>query len=269
MSLLDYLDTTGALSKTQRERYYHRIVGDIGIHLRRRIRQGEPLLVTVSYVGHSPYSRMFVKGTRVTLAANHQLVSSNPRRFIYLHGDDGSSGESVFRLELEGPPGRRQVELAAEVGMFRSPRDEHPLWQRRVDVSETVEVVPAQAADVVTMVADDAMGQWLKRTITAHYEPKLDGCVELTFELSARARISFAFQVIARDGQRENSVGYWYCWKGARDGVSSVCVPLEQARMDDLVIMLRSSGAVAQMTVELEEIWDGELVVEPKGGIYE
>jgi len=180
-------------------------------------------------------------------------------------GAGGSSGHSIPLSEWEGPvtPGKHRLAMTVKVEVY----DHHPddqkkatrLHQTEVPLESAFEVLAAEPAEYIRLIDDPSMKAALHDAIQPkEIRPSRDGKgVRLVLECR-NVPISVAFDVLARASGREHSIGSIDLAKGESTNWHASAGQLPPRGTFDLI--LRSSRKAAMTTVDLFEIWQGELI---------
>jgi hypothetical protein len=170
-----------------------------------------------------------------------------------------------------GGPGRHTLRLTARVDVFygnvgatTDPSAATPAHRHQVVLTAETEVLAAGAPDDLTTTRDSAMGQQLRARITPEnfwwitlINPRgeLSGGVDV-----GKAPANIAFAVIARAAGKEHALGSMTLAKGERNSFFFRTDEPALASADQIDLILRTSADAARGTVDLYDVWDGELV---------
>lgn len=180
-------------------------------------------------------------------------------------GAGGSSGQSIRLSEWEGPvtPGKHRLAMTVKIEVH----DHHPddqkkatrLHRTEVPLESAFEVLAAEPAEYIRLIDDPSMKAALHDAIQPkEIRPSRDG-KGVRFVLECRnVPIGIAFDVFGRVNGREHSISAIDLAKGQSTNWQVSVDQLPQQGTFDLI--LRSSKKVALGTVDLFEIWQGELI---------
>jgi hypothetical protein len=152
------------------------------------------------------------------------------------------------------------------------PEDGEPLLRWTTTFTAPLRVEP-EAVDVVALRPDPALEDTLCELIEVRQ------CALVAFGRSLRAQVrlklpqppvSVAFDVLWRVGQREWLVDYLVVPAGSRGiALATPPIPHQWGQLDgfpswvgSVDLVLRTNPRVAEATVEITEVWDGEIVLE-------
>jgi hypothetical protein len=180
-------------------------------------------------------------------------------------GAGGWSGHTIKLSEWEGPiaAGRHRLAMTVQVEVFDgSPEDRKKatrLHQAEVLLESSFELLPTEPADYVRLINDPSMKEPLRSAITPKDLRPSSRNKGVRFVLECRnVPVSVAFDVLARVDGREHTVSTLQLAKGGSTNWHSSADQLPQQGTFDLI--LRSSKKAAMETVDLFEIWQGELI---------
>jgi len=180
----------------------------------------------------------------------------------------GSIGDGSFGTTIgPQPPGHHQlrIQISVKIGGGDMWNPQTPIFKtRELSLTSDFEVLPQVHPIALVKSPDAATMAKCIRAEDFRIEPNsdywLDG--EIVF---AQLPVNGAFDVFARthDG-REYALGHAYATKG-RGGSYGIGVMTQGTRPTTLPttidIILRSSPAAAEETIDMTEIWDGQIVI--------
>lgn len=214
----------------------------------------------------------------------HSRTSPEP---VGVSGICGSAKAAITAADLPGDAGlesgiltpgfyQLKCDLLEEVydyGVITSDKpDVMPMHTRRLTLTTGFEVLTADAPDTVTLVADTELAEDIRSALQVNtpkamlpFNPPSAGRTVLIttgMQWFGTLPIDVAFEVYARKGTNRWYLGRTALRKSPVDNynfssIDASIVPREYGLVD---IVLRSSTAAARETVDIFEIWDGELV---------
>jgi hypothetical protein len=152
------------------------------------------------------------------------------------------------------------------------PKADEPLWQEDVELSAKVELVAKDGPDPITLIEDPELAETLERALTVrsgtcYRSRSVIGPEHYLFWWSwrepGRLQLDLAFEVIAVVDGVERSVGA-VCWSRGDDMVHHVSWPRSDRAnippdVEAVELVLRASREAASHTLDIFEIWDGEV----------
>ncbi len=286
MNLFCQMLKDGHVSKEEEQRFFQQLV-HITMDVRPRIRHGESLVIrqNLSHRGGLNCNfPAFERNARVML--DERMVGEwTPE--MYSGTTIGSGGGSLTRWQdydpNEIPPGTYVVTRTWETHVYSAsgngsayidPNAIEPIAVLPFRCTAPVEILPADAQDLVTMVNREGLQQVFERIITIDfnriYVYRSSKESEVTINLNVRGGsagngeklpVAVAFDVIVRDGEEEHRLGGVYKAKGLV-GNWGVIGNVPALDGDTIDIILRANPEVAKKSVDIYEIWGGELCFE-------
>ncbi|MBN1343819.1 MAG: hypothetical protein JXQ73_14140 [Phycisphaerae bacterium] len=278
MDLVERCRLRGVLSETQQAQYLRQMV-DLRLLVRPRVALGDPVPYRVEYEPRVSYplassltcSQVLLDGKPAASPgwASVDLLRRSERHAGFFPFGSGDEQQLKALLPV-ATPGVHQLALVMRVRIGRpSPRaaPTHCQWFHEADVAltETFEVVSANPQTCIRLIKDDALRASLQSYLTpCVFKHGVGSDCEVRGYIDADPLpVNVAFEVFVRSGGKEHSVGHVAV---SRDGGASSKSPIAgrvgtalPSRCD---IILRSSAEVARQSLDLFEIWRGELVYE-------
>lgn len=156
--------------------------------------------------------------------------------------------------------GQHEVEVRTSLTV-RGPSTSAVLHQSRPSLNTRFEVVPPASEYAIRLKADVALTEAIRQSIRprdfefGHYSKEdLSGMYE-----AQRVPCSVAFDAFARVHGKEQRIGHLHLLAGQSTSWS-ISSTLKVPPFTKLDLIFRSSEKVARETVDLQEIWAGELV---------
>ncbi len=277
----DWIDVVYALynadllSDAQKETFLQQMIAPV-LEARSPVRLGDFLPYRVRGQARTPST-----GLAVGLVSQSFQIGSETRDVgrsrlrLQGVGSSGNLGGAIGPLNL--PPGDYPVRAKVAQQVFRANgmwSDEPiPFWTRELALSGEVKIAPADAPDAITVVDDPALADEVRDAIhmgavevtptdegdTAHVHVMVH--IGPATAASAGVPMDVAFDMRIRLSVGEFDLGDVAAQPGQNLGSGGQAnVPA----FDDqtATIILRTSRDVAVRTVDMVEIWDGELVFE-------
>jgi hypothetical protein len=185
-----------------------------------------------------------------------------------------SSGRGGSGIQVDVSPGTYTVSAEAECSIWPAsvdPDDGKPLLQWETTFTAPLQVEP-EDVDVVARRPDPALEDTLCELI------EVRRCALVAFGRSFRAQVTLklprppvnvAFEVYWRVGEREWLVDYLVVPAGSRGiALAAPPIPHQWGQLDgfpswvgSVDLVLRTNPRVAEGTVDITEVWDGEIVL--------
>jgi len=268
--MLDYLGRcylNNLLSDQQQRRLFEQ-AATVELRVRPRVVLGDsvPCEIVTRGCGPGPaVPGLWIKINFGPLHVDGRQVLKGPVSLMWGQGwRAGSRFNTAFPCDVLG---RHTLKVAPTVKLFRGPYRQEAssvlCFERSIPLEADFEVVQARADSPIKLIRDPS----LKDTLRAAIRPK-----DFTYKRSAGPEfsgiircaeppINVAFDVFGRIGGSEFKIASIYKAK-RQTGDWQVEGLHPGPRVRSMDILLRSSEAVARKTVDLFEIWDGELIFE-------
>ncbi len=268
------------LSKAQEARFLRQLV-TLSLRVRPRVVLGDQVPYSVIYRGRACYPIVSHFTSRKALV-DERPVSTPRWGPVGLGWDPVSAADYVISrygtpralngaLSLETPgPHRMTLVMHVTIGRHRNigpslTVTSDSFWdcfyETDVPLSATFEILPAEPPGYIKLISDESVHDILIDAVTpqnftygkAH--PRfLAGFLRIE-----PLPVNIAFDVFARIGRQEHRIGRVTMARGER-GTRYCHEEMPSPPSDFVDIILRSSQKVARQTVDLYEIWDGELL---------
>jgi hypothetical protein len=169
--------------------------------------------------------------------------------------------QGTTRSSRQGP---QTLRLVCEVQIVRSNPGDQPEsapLRREISAAAPVEVLDPAAAPSVTLLTDPALKNKLVacfRPDDFHYDSETESLTGVFH--AGELPVSVAFEAFARIDHKEHPIGRIFGRQGEIKTpryCRCTCPPPGEATID---LILRSSPQVARSTLDLFEIWNGELI---------
>ena len=267
--LLDYLGgraADGKLSKAQQDRFVDQGT-KFTLAVRERVAKGDPAYYRVSYSGRGPasgwWSKLGVKEIRI----DGKTVQKGG------HGSSGSSfgggGRGAIGSEVKfDEPGPHTMEVLVEQtvrhGNQPNPDQGTLFLTRTIPLKADFTVLPDAPPDFIKLVRDKPTPEELQNLIRVRSAVLLPDAEYLHLNLEcAPLPIGIAFDVFIRVDDQELKLGTIRLPRNEQMGFGlGQQIVKKFGRPKELTVILRTSDYAARRSVDLYEIWDGELVFE-------
>ena len=265
--LVDWLGQAvldGTVADARRQKFLEQAVR-LNFVLRPTVVLGDPIPYRFEEIGRTPGGgdwryQVEHKGTKLDGVVVEQGGSSGGGSGI------GSAGSMSGRVPC-ATPGRHEVAFTARVRIFHGAEaaDAPPatlMHERDVALLASVDVLPQAPPGYVPLVDDAKLGPRIGDSIrVVRFARRPGGWVSYTLGITS-VPADVAFDVVARVDGKEYPLGTLTAKRGAtfqlNGGAGGFGAPADAAKAD---LVLRSSQKVARSTVDLTQIWGGELVL--------
>jgi hypothetical protein len=255
----------GGLTPVERGTFFRQAI-TVSLRARPTMLAGETEPYWVDYGGRGPgggpwYSRVRSVSVQVDDGPARPLGGARSGRGFV---GGGGSGGAVEVAE----PGKHTLRVVVAVDVFDrdvGPEpDAKPHWSREVTLTAPFEALPADTNDFVRLIDESKQAAEIRRCLSVkqarvggRYSP-LSARVDLD-----RLPVEVAFDVFARHGGEEYRVGQVYANRGGRGDFLLNAEKFPPGRAATAVdFVFRSNVKIAKGTVDLYQIWAGEVVLE-------
>lgn len=273
--VLALLNKRGLLSPEDETAFYADLAR-VQFQVRRRVRVGEPIIVSVGYVDRGSPTEVYtleyeLKSLSVgdTASIMHWMVGG-----VYPlmgHSARHWSETMNFPAESEGDVSVRATLYYAIYAPDADPEIDEPLYVREQPYDITVEVLPRDAPDPIRMIDTLPRGLHLEDVISI--ESAGLSCKDylffrrcllvMWFYLHEPVPVDLAFDVSVFNNYRTVSVGRM-SWPAGRGGWRAVVSkPMRELQGDTVMPILRGSREAAMWTPDCYDVWSGEVTLEP------
>ena len=252
----------GKLTEPQKQKLLQQTM-QLALQIRERVVLGDPIPYRVNERARTP-SRWWVRvaGGTVNLDGK-QVRTGGGFGTMSGIGAGGNTGGSVPCTQ----PGEHELEVICDVqvydgGTFGDANQRRPALQEDRKLTGRVTVLPVAPADYIKLIVTPGLTQQLQVSLAPRdfaYDKSGKGQLEGKISIN-NCPVNIAVEVIARYGGKEYPLNPITSVQGnSTDYVvgSTRRVDRPPPTMD---IILRASQKTARQSVELFEIWDGELI---------
>lgn len=259
INLLHTIDAEGRLTSEQRQTYRMQLIGPHRFAVRSPIAVGDPLVMKFTYLQRHP------RGMIVPVGLSPGPLHVDGVRFHYVSTESPRfDGVREVSMNLSSPvritAGVHTIEFQAEIEVYDTPYS--------ITVTSPVEVVDREGG-VVRLVRDEEMGAKLLAALnvrsiglkqTLHDRIVWRWAVHL--DAVRLLPIAVAFDICVRNQGIDHKIGSFWCAEGSTD-CGGDFAPFFDGQRGEREIVLRANPDVARQTVDLHEVWDGELIFGP------
>lgn len=265
LMLLAEFDARQVLSAEERERYHAQIIHALDLKTVPRLREGEPLPVALTAAFRARdlgFGELRQATVRIG-ESEHSMISEHRTSGHYLAPDR----ETHFFIHHQQKPGDYAVSFVFRIEMddFTQSR---PNVSKEWIFSKNLEIIPREVSQHVSMTDPTGLNigevPWLSARPGLYSRSRLPGVTPVdTIELDLTARSilpwSIAFDVFAASNGMMSHLGTIYGWKDSRFVMSNLR-PVNRSELSDdtLDLILRSNSAIADRTVDLHQVVNGE-----------
>ncbi len=271
-AMIDYLGASllaGRMSENQKATFFKQIV-QLKLTLRPTVIAGGSVPVEIDHKSRGPsqpplWISLNEDGTaRLDSRPTKQKRGSSGTSGMMGCGAGGSSRQSIQLSEWEGTvsPGKHGLAVTVQVDVYDGPQEQKNatrLHHAEISLESHFEVLAAEPTDYVKQIADPSLQPVLHDAIQPKDIKPASRDNAVSFVLECRnIPIAVAFDVLARVDGEERHIGSLDVAKGKDTNLHITTDDLPRRGPFDLI--LRSRKQVAMRTVDLFEIWQGELV---------
>lgn len=283
INLLEAIQQRGLLTPEQSAQYYSQML-NLSFEVRPRIRSGESLSFRLREFSAAPTTkRRTIRDEKL----GHGYDDEWPKAIGYFSGrssvsgvgSSGWSGSSISLPELE--PGTHTARLKVRYTIYDGPFWENgveqsppEVWTDDLEFSAPFEVLPADAPDTVQLINDPNLAAAIQsaiqmedlRTSPSHsHQGTLNVQLSVRFSsqpgTSAERPADVAFSVYLQTATGVQELGSVTANTTTTNGSTHVqqddIQPFEE---ETATIILKTDPDAARNTIDLFEIWDGELI---------
>ena len=272
----------GTLSPPQRERFFRNAVL-LSLRVRPKVVAAEPIPYEVSYRSAMPAGQWWTRIRPVSLTLDNREVAGDGDGGERWAGFSGTRGGGLIRSSIPAPaaaePGWHVVSFTARVSYLHGEaarRDAdgpsaRPVHERTITLTADTELVADAEAAGLKLLDDPALAEVLRARLVPHnFRRERDADSQRNGEAGyllageievRRLPAGISFDVFARAAGREPFAGTFTVNRGrlGRHVVRVHPFPAEPTPAVDLVF--RTNPKAARLTVDVEEVWNGELVI--------
>jgi hypothetical protein len=141
-----------------------------------------------------------------------------------------------------------------------------PSFQREIEVSKELEVLPADAPVVSRWINDPDLADAFRKALRINaniHSPAVAGEMGLftaTVMLNGRPPMNAAFDFVCRMGDGESNIGKFAIVGGHQVGPRIFQWPIDLEGVQSIVPVLRTSAEAAKAFPDIGESWSGEIV---------
>ena len=229
------------------------------LNTRAVVAAGDPFPVQITYRGRGPSN-----GWSYRLSTTDVKVGDKIIRMGGWMGGSGLGAAGASTTYGTGqPPGEYPLEAHVRVEIFHAPLGAAvpPVWAKNLTLKSTLKVVPKNPSEMVKLVDQPELAEQIKKSLRIdRFVKNSNGFYDLGLNIE-KPPINLAFSVFARVGGKEFRMG-----DIAADTSVNLGTSMNPSGFDipagKVQLIFRSDPAVARKTVDLVEIWNGEIVLD-------
>jgi hypothetical protein len=229
------------------------------LHTRDEVAAGDVIPIQVSYRGRGPSN-----GWSYQLRTASVKVGTTTIQMGGSLGGSGLGGSGSSTTYAPGqPPGEYPLEANITVQIYHAPLGSagKPTWSKDLTLKSTLKVLPKNAGDMVKLVDKPELADRIKKCLRVdQFNKNPDGRIELGVQLE-KPPVNVAFSIFAKVGDKEVRVGD-VAGDTSTNGGTFMSPSEGDIPPGKMQLILRSDPAVARKTINLVEIWKGEIVLE-------
>jgi hypothetical protein len=266
--LIEFLgacEENGQLSEAQRKRFFEQMVR-VSLRVRSPVAIGDQVPYQIGWEGRGPDTwRMEYQSDFEWEGRKERLAGAS---------GFGSGGMATTLFIRAATRGRHRLTMDSQLRFFRRTDEDvenertaeaaaPPLHEHTVTHTAVFEVLERMPDDAIRLIDDASLAAPIRAALTpTQFVHRNDGQGFVgEIEAIQPMSVGVAFDVFARLGENEYPIGSVYLQAG-RSGagfhVEALVPELAAVRQVDLI--LRSNPAVARQTVDMIQLWKGELI---------
>jgi len=252
-----YLDKK--LTEQQADQFFLNSVNPT-LHTRESIAAGDVIPIQVNYRGRGPSN-----GWSYRLSTKDVKIGQQTIPLGGAMGGSGLGGSGSSTTYASGQkPGEYPMEAHVRVEIFHAPLGSGvaPVWSKDLALKGTLKVVPRNASEMVKLTDRPDLAQQIRQSMRIEqFTRHPDGSCDMQVHIE-KPPMNVAFSVFVRgaDG-KEIRMGDL-----AADTTANMGTFMHPGKVDvpagKVQVIFRSDPAVARKTIDLMEIWKGEIVLE-------
>ena len=263
-TLIDYLGTLyfgHVLSEEQADRFFSQMV-TLELEVRPRVVRGDPVPYRVQHSGNGPQKGFYCRQESRTIAVDDSEVQRSGGST-----EGGVTGHgwmsSTFKYDV---PGEHTVRLDLRLSIYDdtagTPQNRVLCYEKEKILKAEFELLAEEPKDYIRMIENPTLKQQLQNCITPERfafrgsPNELYGTIEFT-----KVPVNVAFEILASIGGKEYRLSSLNISQG-RSTQWCIASYEDIPQAESCTIILRSSEKTARGTVDLFDIWDGELLYE-------
>jgi hypothetical protein len=246
------------LTPTQRERFFNQAM-NLTLVARRDARAGDPLPYEIRITGDGPREGWSSGQRLLSVAMDDQPLHDN-----WWVRSGALTNDSIAQSLQVDQPGKHILHIVLQTAAFNGEVDwtpnGKPLWSKTCELSAPFTILPRNTSTDVHVRSDPAMAEPLRSAIRFRGDLGYR-TPELRFELT-NSPANVAFDVIVRLDGREYLFGNLTA-KAGESHLLDFSGPEDFPRdppINHVDLIFRSRDSLARSTIDLHEIWGGELI---------
>jgi hypothetical protein len=229
------------------------------LHTRAEVAAGDVIPIQVAYRGRGPSN-----GWSYRLSTANVKVGS---KTIQMGGSMGGSGlgasGSSTTYASSQRAGEYPLEANIKIEIFHAPLGSavKPTWSKDLTLKSTLKVVPKNAGEMVALVEKPELADQIKKCLRVdQFVKNPNGRIELGVQLE-KPPVNVAFSVFAKVDEKEYRMGDM-AGNTSTTGGTFMSADAANIPLGKMQLIFRSDPAVARKTIDLVEIWKGEIILD-------
>ena len=180
-------------------------------------------------------------------------------------GGSGVGGAGSSTTYATGQkPGEYPMEAHIRVEIFHAPLGTAtaPVWSKDLALKSTLKVVAQSPSEMVKLTDRPELAKQIKKCLRIdQLTKKPDGSYEMQVHIE-KPPMNVAFSIFMRAGGKEFHMGDLAADTSANTGSFMHLSNIGDIPPGEVAVIFRSDAGVARKTIDLLEIWKGEIVLE-------
>jgi hypothetical protein len=247
------------LSDAQADRFFLNTVNPT-LHTRAMVAAGNFVPIQIRYRGRGP-----MQGWSYRLSTKTVKVGEKAIQMGGSMGGSGLGGAGSSTTYMTGQPaGEYPVEAQVKVEIFHAllGAPVPPVWSKDIALKTTLKVVSQKASEMVKLTDKPELADQIKKSLRIEeFKKKPDGSYELGVHIE-KPPMNVAFSVFARVGGGEFRLGDMAADTQTNGGTFMHPSNIGDIPAGKVTLIFRGDPAVARKTIDLVEIWKGEILLQ-------
>ena len=228
------------------------------LHTRDQVAAGDAIPIQVTYLGRGPNN-----GWSYQLSTPDVIVGTMRIPMGGSMGGSGLGGSGSSTTYVPGvQPGEYPLQARVRVQIYRGMLGSGttPVWTKDLTLTSTLKVVPKNVSEMVKLVDRPDLAEQIKKSLRVEqFYKNPDGSLELGVHLE-KPPVNVAFSIFAKVGEKEFRMGD-LAGDTSTNGGTFMSPDGASIPSGKLQLIFRSDPAVARKTINLLEIWEGEVIL--------
>ena len=266
--LVDYLGgqfMANRLSKAQSDRFLAQGAVVQFVAIRRKTNVGDSIPYQLRSTARIPSKGWWVRFDTVKSTIDAQTIPQPGPTWMYT--GPGTSINGFGTRTGAAAAGKHSLELITRIDVFQGPflndKVSRIIHTIPLTLKTDFETFDKAQLNVVKLIDDPALKPKIKRAVTIDAFDRNPATGEFVLILDIdKPPASIAFDLFARADGKEYALGSIELPKGSQSKFYPSRVPLQSVTASRFDLIFRSSEPAARRTIDLFEIWSGEIVLE-------